>query len=144
MRRRNVAYIRVARKNSGDVEYQKKVIDEYTTKNNITIDYYYIDDGYSGTTLNRPALQQMLRDVKSKKITDRIIYVDLSRLGRSFREIDKIIYQTSKRTVKLISIKEFENSKTDLTTFFQQQMRKDNLERIKKGQKLKNIMHGKE
>ena len=95
MRRRNVAYIRVATKENDAVDVQKKLIDYYAKEKNIKIDYYYVDAGYSGNNLDRPQLRQMLRDVKSKKITDSIIFKDCSRLSRNYIDLSKIINQVS-------------------------------------------------
>lgn len=108
MRRKNVAYIRVANKDDYAVDNQKRIIDDYAKKHNLAIDCYYIDNGYSGINLERPQLQQLLRDIKSKKITDRVIVVDASRLGRNFENIEKICRRISSSNVKLISTKENE------------------------------------
>ena len=41
----------------------------------------YVDDGYSGTTFDRPGFQRLIEDVKAKRI-NLVIVKDLSRLGR--------------------------------------------------------------
>ena len=41
----------------------------------------YVDDGYSGTTFDRPGFQRLLTDIKAKRI-NLVIVKDLSRLGR--------------------------------------------------------------
>lgn len=45
----------------------------------------YTDPGYSGGSMKRPALQQLIRDVKAKKI-DRIVVYKLDRLSRSQKD----------------------------------------------------------
>lgn len=45
----------------------------------------YIDGGYSGSNLNRPALQRLETDIKAKKI-DAVIVYRLDRLSRSQRD----------------------------------------------------------
>jgi site-specific DNA recombinase len=45
----------------------------------------YTDPGYSGGSMNRPALQQLIRDVKAKKIT-RVVVYKLDRLSRSQKD----------------------------------------------------------
>ena len=42
----------------------------------------YIDAGYSGSNLNRPALEQLKKDIKNKKVNVVIVY-RLDRLSRS-------------------------------------------------------------
>lgn len=46
----------------------------------------YIDDGYSGTTLDRPALQRLLRDVTAGYIRAVVVY-RLDRLGRRQKDV---------------------------------------------------------
>lgn len=41
----------------------------------------YVDDGYSGTTFDRPGFQRLLTDIKAKRI-NLVVVKDLSRLGR--------------------------------------------------------------
>lgn len=51
------------------------------------VDYrLYTDDGYSGTTMNRPHLQRMIRHIKQGKINTVIVY-KLDRLGRKQQDI---------------------------------------------------------
>lgn len=51
---------------------------------------YYIDDGYTGLNLNRPAFQKMMLDQKNGKINT-IITKDLSRLSRNSFEANYLI-----------------------------------------------------
>ncbi len=51
---------------------------------------YYTDDGYSGTTFERPDFKKMPKDIKGNKINC-IIVKDLSRLGRNYIEVGKYI-----------------------------------------------------
>ncbi len=41
----------------------------------------YVDDGYSGTTFDRPGFQRLIKDIKARRI-NLVIVKDLSRLGR--------------------------------------------------------------
>jgi len=47
---------------------------------------HYTDDGCSGTNLQRPAMQQMLKDIKDGKVCA-VIVKDASRLGRNYIEV---------------------------------------------------------
>ena len=44
---------------------------------------YYTDDGFSGTTFNRPGFEKLLEDLYEKKFNT-VIVKDLSRLGRNY------------------------------------------------------------
>lgn len=52
----------------------------------MTIIETYSDDGYSGTTFDRPGFQEMIEDITRKKINC-IIVKDLSRLGRYYLNV---------------------------------------------------------
>lgn len=112
--RRNAAYIRVANKDDDAIEIQKQTIDTYASNHNIKIDFYYIDNGYSGTNLDRPQLKQLIRDVTTGKVIDKIIFKDISRLGRDTKTLFEIVDIFSKRKVKLISLIEDELIMSDL------------------------------
>ncbi len=47
---------------------------------------YYIDDGYSGTTLDRPALRRLLQDVAARRVQAVVVY-RLDRLGRKQKDV---------------------------------------------------------
>ena len=50
----------------------------------------FLDDGYSGTTLNRPALQEMLALARNGRVHC-VIVKDVSRFGRNYIEIGNYI-----------------------------------------------------
>lgn len=97
MRKEYVGYIRVAHEDDMAIENQKIYIENYAKQRNIKIDYYYIDNGFSGRKFERPQLIQMLREVKKG-----IIVKDMSRLGRDFGVIYKILSRISRRNIALI------------------------------------------
>ena len=71
---------------SDSIKNQRELINYYLKKeSNIQIIDYYIDDGYSGTTFNRPDFKRMIKDMNSGKINT-IIVKDLSRFGRDYIE----------------------------------------------------------
>ncbi|MDO4927176.1 MAG: recombinase family protein [Turicibacter sp.] len=66
----------------------------------------YVDGGYSGSNLNRPALQQLQKDIKNKKINAVIVY-RLDRLSRSQRDTLYLIEEMFlPNNVEFISISE--------------------------------------
>ncbi len=66
---------------SQSIGHQREMIEEFCQVRGWAVEEVYIDDGYSGTTSNRPDLQRMLRDVENKKINV-VVTKDYSRLGR--------------------------------------------------------------
>ena len=76
-------------KESNSIKNQKKLIYDYALQHSAICPnkiVSYVDDGYSGTTFDRPAFQSMLADIRRKRILC-IIVKDLSRLGRNYIEI---------------------------------------------------------
>lgn len=134
MKKRYVGYIRVAHKDEDAVQKQKLYIDEYAKRNNIKIDCYYVDDGYNGRNFDRPQLIQMLREVKSKKITKGIVVKDMSRLGRDINVITKIMNRISRRNINLISTIAEENLQNMIMLSMMQFEKQDELQRKKMGQ----------
>ncbi len=47
---------------------------------------FYVDDGYSGTNLKRPALQRLLDDIRVRRV-DAVIVYRLDRLGRRQKDV---------------------------------------------------------
>ena len=69
-------------KSNYSIESQKRVCNELAARDNRTIEKWYIDEGYSGTTLKRPHMQEMLKAIAAAD-QEIIIYVWLaSRLSR--------------------------------------------------------------
>ena len=50
---------------------------------------FFIDDGYSGTSFQRPGFQEMMRYVEDYSVSA-VIVKDLSRLGRNYIEVGKL------------------------------------------------------
>ncbi len=72
------------------VENQKMILTKYVKEQGWNIYNIYVDDGYTGTDFNRPAVQQLLEDAKTGKI-NLIIVKDLSRFGRNYIQIGQYI-----------------------------------------------------
>lgn len=78
---------------SNSVTNQRQLLKAFLEdKKDTSIYDVYIDDGYSGTTFNRPGFQKMLKDMKEKRFNT-IVVKDLSRLGRNYIEVGNYIEQ---------------------------------------------------
>lgn len=86
-------YIRVSTEEQalhGDsIEAQKQALRDYAEKNKYKIIDYYIDDGFTATSLNRPNLQRLLNDIKEGKV-DLVIFTKIDRWSRGVRNYYKI------------------------------------------------------
>ena len=76
---------------SDSIVNQRDLIKDFLkNKPDIKICSERVDDGYSGVTFDRPALNAMLDDVKAGKINC-IVVKDLSRFGRNYIEVGRYI-----------------------------------------------------
>lgn len=110
-------YCRVASKNRVEIKKQKEILKNYCNENNYEIYKIYIDNGYSGIDDNRPNYNKLLNDLK-KNIFDTIIVRDMSRLGRSFIKLEKVIKLLENNNCNLICLNEDINSKKAVGKLF--------------------------
>lgn len=81
-----VGYIRLSVSDANEshsIENQKLIIEQWGNQNQIPITHFYVDDGYSGTSFNRPAFREMTQDIRLGKISC-VVVKDLSRLGKDY------------------------------------------------------------
>ncbi len=72
---------------SESIKNQRKIVKAYCDKHNITIIGEFIDDGYSGSTFDRPDFTRMIDSIeKGNSKVNMVITKDLSRLGRNASE----------------------------------------------------------
>ena len=67
---------------SNSIQNQKRILEQYAIDHRFPNPQFYVDDGYSGASFNRPDFQRMMADMEDGKIGI-IITKDLSRLGRN-------------------------------------------------------------
>ena len=59
------------------------MLNEFVQQHRLSVYDTYIDDGWSGTSFDRPDFQRMIGDIEAKKV-NMVITKDLSRLGRDY------------------------------------------------------------
>lgn len=97
---------------SNSITNQKTILSDYAKRCGYKNTKFFVDDGISGTTFNRPAFIEMERMVENGEIST-IIVKDLSRFGREQVEMGRltqVVYPSL--GVTFISIQENVNSKT--------------------------------
>lgn len=72
------------------IENQKLILPKYVKEQGWNLVDIYVDDGWSGTDFDRPAVQRLLSDAQSGKI-NLIICKDLSRFGRNYIEVGRYV-----------------------------------------------------
>ncbi|EPV42591.1 TPA: recombinase family protein [Streptococcus agalactiae] len=78
------------REKSSSIETQVLCCKEYALKENIKVVNIYTDYEYSGTNFERPQFQEMMQHIRERRINC-IIIRDLSRLGREYLEMGRLI-----------------------------------------------------
>src|SRR5690348_3109317 len=73
----------------------------------------YDDGGFSGATMDRPALQQLLADIAAGRV-DTIVVYKIDRLTRSLADFAKIVEILDKRGASFVSITQQFNTTTSM------------------------------
>ena len=81
-------YIRLSKEDdtegpSQSVTNQQSLLHAFARRHHLSVYDTYIDDGFSGTSFDRPAFRRMISDIEAKKVK-MVITKDLSRLGRDY------------------------------------------------------------
>ena len=81
-------YIRLSKEDENEgpsesVNNQRSMLEEFVKQHRLSVFDTYVDDGWSGTSFDRPAFQRLIADIEAKKV-NMVITKDLSRLGRDY------------------------------------------------------------
>lgn len=81
-------YIRLSKEDEAEgpsqsITNQKCLLNEFAEKQGLSVYDAYVDDGFSGTSFDRPDFNRMIRDIEDHKV-NMVITKDLSRLGRDY------------------------------------------------------------
>lgn len=154
-----VGYVRLSRDDGNDesisVANQKLIINQYAKLHNLYIEEFYVDDGYSGYTFDRPSFNRLKKDIQDGKI-DIVITKDLSRLGRHNAKTLLFIEEITLLNKQIIVINDdFNNLKDDddmigIKTWFNERHVKDTSKKVRnainalqnEGQWISNIPYG--
>lgn len=120
-------YIRLSREDgdkleSESVSNQRDILQRYIKENEYVLVNEYVDDGYSGTTFERPDFKRMITDIEEKKI-NMVITKDLSRLGRDYIKTGYYIENYfPEKQIRYVSILDgidtyFDTTNNDVTPF---------------------------
>lgn len=71
---------------SNSIQNQRAILQKFAQDQGFRNIRYFVDDGYSGTNFNRPAVKEMLSLVEAGKVGT-IIVKDMSRFGRDYLQV---------------------------------------------------------
>jgi len=68
---------------SGSIQTQKSILEDYAAKNGFTNTVHFVDDGFSGGNFDRPSWKNMIEEIENGNVAV-VISKDLSRVGREY------------------------------------------------------------
>ena len=71
---------------SNSIKNQKEILQKFAVTNGFLNTSFFVDDGYSGTTFNRPDWNRLIALVNDGKVGT-VVVKDLSRLGRDYLQV---------------------------------------------------------
>lgn len=74
---------------SNSIINQKKILLDVVAREKLPNPVLFVDDGFSGTNFDRPAISEALRLVENRQVSNFIVK-DLSRLGRSYIKVGQL------------------------------------------------------
>ena len=74
---------------SNSIINQKNILLDVVTRENLSNPILFVDDGFSGTNFDRPAISEALRLVENRQVSNFVVK-DLSRLGRSYIKVGQL------------------------------------------------------
>ena len=92
---------------------QKTILSRYAKEKGFNNPQFYVDDGITGTTFNRPGLNAMIDDVRAGKVRT-VIIKDQSRIGRDVLEVGLLKRTFEEHDVRFIAA----NDNLDTATGF--------------------------
>lgn len=89
--------------NEGTIDTQLSAVNQFAQKNGYEIVKQYIDNGWSGDTLARPALDEMREDAK-KKMWEAVLIYDPDRLARRYSYQELVMDQLKEAGVDVLFV----------------------------------------
>ena len=116
--KKSAIYVRVStdaqREEGYSIDAQKEALAAYCVAQSIKKYEFYEDGGYSGSNMNRPELQRLIKDIKSKQI-ERVLVYRLDRLSRSQKDTLYLIEDVfNPHGVDFVSLKESMDTATPI------------------------------
>ena len=71
---------------SNSITNQKKYLEDYAVQHGFGNIQHFSDDGYSGTSFNRPAFNSLLTEIEAGRVGT-VIVKDMSRFGRNYLQV---------------------------------------------------------
>ena len=119
---RCVIYTRKSTEEGLDMEFnsldaQREACEAYVASQKaegwVLVPDHYNDGGFSGGTLERPALQRLLRDIEAGRV-DIVVVYKIDRLSRSLMDFAKLVEVFDRNNVTFVSVTQSFNTTTSM------------------------------
>ena len=87
---------------SNSITNQKNMLSKYAAEHGFKNTKFFVDDGVTGTSFNRPALNAMLDEINANRVSC-VIIKDQSRIGRDVLEVGLLKRQFEEHGVRFIA-----------------------------------------
>jgi len=91
------------------IQYQRKAAESFIAERAgsgwVLLPDRYDDEGFSGSTVDRPGLKQLLQDVRDGRI-DCVVVNSLDRLSRNMNDMSEIMFTLTANEVSLTTVME--------------------------------------
>ena len=128
---------------SGSIKNQAEILQQYAAENSFKNTRLFIDDGFSGTTFNRPAFNEIMKLGEEGKIAT-LIVKDHSRLGRNRLVVGSLLEEEFDRMgIRYIAIMDNIDTKNGISDlvpmqdWFNEWHAKNTSDKVRKGCKSK-------
>ena len=71
---------------SNSIVNQKAILSKYAKENGFKNPSFFVDDGYSGTSFDRPSWLELIEKIENGEVAT-LIVKDMSRLGRNYLKV---------------------------------------------------------
>lgn len=88
----------------------------YASDNGLRNTRFFIDDGYSGTSFDRPGWQELMREVDEGNVSA-VIIKDMSRMGRDYLRVGLYMEQFTEQGIRLIAVNDGVDSSKGVDDF---------------------------
>ena len=88
---------------SNSISNQRDLLSRCAKDNGYVHTRFFIDDGYSGTTFDRPGWQQLIAEVDEGNV-EAVLVKDMSRVGRDYLRVGLYMEQFADQNIRLIAV----------------------------------------
>lgn len=88
---------------SNSIHNQRELLTRYADEHGLRNPQFFIDDGFSGTTFDRPGWTELIGEVEEGKVST-VVIKDMSRMGRDYLRVGLYMEQFTDIGVRLIAV----------------------------------------